>query len=148
MQLEAPAKKQPNEENLIPLINIVFLILIFFLVAATIRPFEARDIKLASSQKHEKGLKVQFALMINKEGTLTFKGKTISMADLKTLGSDGEADDKSAQNQNSKTPTTTTTKILTLIADKELPAEKLLTIVAKLEATNFTAIKLVTEETK
>ncbi len=39
MKLQAPAPRStPSDDNLIPMINVVFLLLIFFMVAGTIRP--------------------------------------------------------------------------------------------------------------
>ena len=39
MKLQAPTSRStPSDDNLIPMINVVFLLLIFFMVAGTIRP--------------------------------------------------------------------------------------------------------------
>jgi len=44
MRLQQPQKK-PREENLVPLINFVFLMLVFFLVAGSLREFQSRGVK-------------------------------------------------------------------------------------------------------
>jgi len=48
MRLTTPEKRN-SDDSLIPLINIVFLILIFFLIASAIQPFSDREIKLAEA---------------------------------------------------------------------------------------------------
>ena len=50
MRLKQRTPGRGPEENLIPLINIVFLILIFFLVASTLRSFDPSGLDLTSAQ--------------------------------------------------------------------------------------------------
>jgi len=69
--------KQGREENLVPLINIVFLILIFFLVASTIRPFSDREITLAESHATAGAGALQRAILMRKDGTLVVSGREV-----------------------------------------------------------------------
>lgn len=46
MRLRERRNRDAHQENLIPLINIVFLILIFFLVASTLRSFDPQGLDL------------------------------------------------------------------------------------------------------
>ena len=123
--------KDSDDTNLIPLINIVFLILIFFLIATVIRPFTAKDIKLATTSSEEGLHRLTHHLVIDKQGQLTGKGKPLALSDLPTAFQIDENKDHT----------------LNIIADKDLPAEKLLEIVEEIQKLKFKKIKLVTEKT-
>lgn len=125
-------KKKHNEENLIPLINIVFLILIFFLITTVIRPFSAKDIELAKAVKNDKLNKVVHSLVIDKNGALTSNGGTIT---LDVLPSVFQAEGETVQTVN-------------IIADKALAADKLLEIVSQLGDLKLKNIKLIIEISK
>ncbi len=124
-------KKQSDDSNLIPLINIVFLILIFFLIATVIRPFTAKDIKLSKSMNQESLHKLAHTLVIDKTGALFVKGKAISKHNLSTAF---------LKQDNSEAH-----KTLTIVADQTLPADKLLEIVQDIRKYEFEKVKLVTE---
>ena len=68
--------KKPREENVVTLINIVFLMLIFFLIAGTLRQFETKDIKLAQIEDEEKQNAKSVQMRITADGTI-FIGETI-----------------------------------------------------------------------
>ena len=42
----ATREKRPVRENVVPLINVVFLLLIFFMLTATLRPPESIEVEL------------------------------------------------------------------------------------------------------
>ena len=123
--------KQSDDSHLIPLINIVFLILIFFLIATVIRPFTAKDIRLSKSISQESLHKLAHTLVIDKTGALFVKGKSISKQDLSTAF---------LAPQNS-----TEHRTLTIIADQTLSADKLLEAVQDVQKYEFDQVKLVTE---
>ncbi|MBO6550940.1 MAG: biopolymer transporter ExbD [Rhizobiales bacterium] len=125
-------KKKHSEENLIPLINIVFLILIFFLITTVIRPFSAKDIELAKAVENDKLNKVVHSLVIDKNGALTANGGTIT---LDVLPSVFQAEGEAVQTVN-------------IIADKALAADKLLEIVSQLGDLKLKNIKLIIEISK
>ena len=125
-------KKKHSEENLIPLINIVFLILIFFLITTVIRPFSAKDIELAKAVKNDKLNKVVHSLVIDKNGALTANGSVIT---LDVLPSVFQAEGEAVQTVN-------------IIADKALTADKLLEIVSQLGDLKLKNIKLIIEISK
>lgn len=131
MKLEFEKKKH-DEENLIPLINIVFLILIFFLITTVIRPFSAKDIELAKAVKNEKLHKITHSLVINKKGELKANGETVTMEALPILFK-REGGAKITVN---------------IIADKALGADKLLEIVSSLGDLKLNNIKLIIEIAK
>ncbi len=125
-------KKKANEENLIPLINIVFLILIFFLITTVIRPFSAKDIELAKAVKNEKLNKVVHSLVIDKNGGLRVNGEAITVEGLSSAFVK-EGGEKQTVN---------------IIADKELAADKLLETVGQLKSLKLEHIKLIVEISK
>lgn len=71
-----------REPDLTSLINIVFLILIFFIVAGTLRPFSARDIELVKITKEAVATAVPSRLIIHKDGNIRFDGKDIATREL------------------------------------------------------------------
>ncbi|MGH1405815.1 MAG: ExbD/TolR family protein [Rhodomicrobiaceae bacterium] len=125
-------KKKNNEENLIPLINIVFLILIFFLITTVIRPFSAKDIDLAKAVKNDKLSKITHSLVIDKNGSLIANGE---FATIETLSDFFAPEGQSTQTVN-------------IIADKELVADKLLEIVGQLGNLKLKNVKLIIEISK
>jgi biopolymer transport protein ExbD len=122
-------KKKQSEENLIPLINIVFLILIFFLITTVIRPFSAKDIDLARAAKNDKLSKITHSLVIDKNGSLIANGEFTTV---ETLADFFVAEGEPPQTVN-------------IIADKELVADKLLEIVDRLGNLKLNNIKLIIE---
>lgn len=67
-------KKKKNEINLIPMINIVFLLLIFFMITGTISPKINPDVYLPYSEfSKKKDLKQEYLnIDINKFGIVFF----------------------------------------------------------------------------
>ena len=126
-------KKEKDQENLIPLINIVFLILIFFLIATVIRPFSAKDLTLAKAVEDETFHKLPNTLVINKDGQLMVQGKPIVIETL------SEAFGLTDYEGPAKT--------LNIIADQALPADQLLGIISKVDHKKLGNIKLVIEKT-
>lgn len=122
-------KKKQSEENLIPLINIVFLILIFFLITTVIRPFSAKDIDLAKAAKNDKLSKITHSLVIDKNGSLIANGEFTT---IETLADFFVSEVELPQTVN-------------IIADKELVADKLLEIVGRLGNLKLKNIKLIIE---
>lgn len=81
-----PAKRSAQgsrrEPDLTSLINIVFLILIFFIVAGTLRPFSARDIELVKVAKDAANTAMPSRLIIRQDGSIRLGGKDVSPLEL------------------------------------------------------------------
>ena len=75
-------EKIPFKLDLIPMINIVFLLLIFFMLTATTPTKEGREVDLPKARTAEKSNKQYFALTIDKVGNLQLDGNEVT---LKTL---------------------------------------------------------------
>lgn len=134
MKFEQAKIKEQDDSNMISLINIVFLILIFFLIASIIRPFTARDIVLAKSGSEDHFKRLTHTLIIDKHGGLTLNGEKRVIEDF-----DGTL-------LEAPTGETMSGKTLNVIADQDLEAGTLLTLLNKLQPYKFETIKLVTEK--
>lgn len=66
-----------SEANLIPLINIVFLILIFFLVASTLRSFDPAGLDLSEAQAEAGADQGPNVLLAYADGRLALAGQPI-----------------------------------------------------------------------
>lgn len=72
----------------IALINVVFLMLIFFLIAGTIAPPLASDLELVNTEGLE-GREPPDALVLHADGRLSFRGSPITPEDYMARNSDG-----------------------------------------------------------
>jgi biopolymer transport protein ExbD len=75
-------EKIPFKLDLIPMINIVFLLLIFFMLTATTPTKEGREVDLPKARTAEKSNKQYFTVTIDKVGALQLDGNKVT---LKTL---------------------------------------------------------------
>lgn len=77
MKLNIPKPKKPTE-NLVPLINVVFLILIFFLAASVIRPFSDKDIVLAKTEQKTTSPNLKRLIFVGPDGPMLQQGTVAS----------------------------------------------------------------------
>ena len=78
-----PQKKSaPNDDNLIPLINIVFLLLVFFMVAGQIRAMPNAELTLPSSNLEQQPDATRVLLELNQHNEIRLNGNLIAAADL------------------------------------------------------------------
>ena len=75
-------EKIPFKLDLIPMINIVFLLLIFFMLTATTPTKEGSEVDLPKARTAEKSNKQYFTVTIDKVGALQLDGNEVT---LKTL---------------------------------------------------------------
>ncbi len=126
-------KKQPAE-NMIPLINIVFLILIFFLVASVVRPFSDREIRLAeSAETKSPGAGTRMAVL-RQDGTIFIGGSEVSKTELQSQFSDWVKEDPG--------------RGVTLVADRDMDATALISIVTSANAAGVRDVKLLTRKAR
>lgn len=121
-----PAKRRAPEPT-IALINVVFLMLVFFLIAGTIAPPMDGEVQLVLTKELE-GQAPPNALVLHEDGRVSYRGETIDpelfdFADLST----GK------------------TKSLRLIPDRNLAASDLLKISGQFQARGAEKIVVVTE---
>lgn len=82
-------RRSRREPDLTSLINIIFLILIFFVVAGSLRPFSARDIELTKVARESAAAVVPSRLIIHRDGRIRYGGQDVSVAGLSGLVRDG-----------------------------------------------------------
>ena len=109
-----------NEDNLLPLVNIIFLLLIFFMLAGVIvKQKELHNVNLASATIEEYIEKDKNTLFINADGSLTLNDESLSKSRLKEklillktdnilIAADGSLDSSSLN------------KILLILSDSEI----------------------------
>jgi biopolymer transport protein ExbD len=74
--------KDHSDNNLIPMINVVFLLLIFFMLAGTIRASDPIKLKPLESTHIQSQLTTPAILFMSDDGSMFFAGKAITLARL------------------------------------------------------------------
>lgn len=134
MKLKPPRAKPQADENLVPLINIVFLILIFFLVASTIQPLSRRDVTFPETVEASAAGAKQRVLVLTRSGTRLVGGTALDDDALARQFADWAMD-------RAGTP-------LTVIADAELDASILVDTVTALKAAGVGDVELLTRRVR
>ncbi|MEO0328259.1 MAG: biopolymer transporter ExbD [Pseudomonadota bacterium] len=121
--------KKPNDGT-VALINIVFLMLIFFLIAGTIVPPIDKQINPISSQI-EGNAELENSLSIRQDGTTYFLQEPTSPTEfMATRLQDEQEEDKTVR----------------VLADQELAATTLVEVVNELKAAGASSVLIVTEK--
>ena len=120
-------KIQSEREPTIALINIVFLMLVFFMIAGTLAPPLNREIRLVRTADLE-GVAPPDTLVIHKDGRLSFRGEDVSdaAAYISALPEEARA-------------------VLRVVPDRDLPARDLVKIGNALRAAGAERVILVSE---
>ncbi|MEL0436829.1 ExbD/TolR family protein [Phycobacter sp. K97] len=120
-------KIQSEREPTIALINIVFLMLVFFMIAGTLAPPLDREIRLVRTADLE-GVAPPDTLMIHKDGRLSFRGEEVSdaAAYISALPEEARA-------------------ALRVVPDRDLPARDLVKLGNALRAAGAERVILVSE---
>jgi len=124
----APLPLRRRPEPMIALINIVFLMLVFFLVAAAIAPPLDRSVRLVQADDIE-GRAPPDAAVIRADGTMVYRGAEIT-SEAYLAARLSEASGAVA---------------LRLVPDRDLPAARLVTIAAELRRGGAEETWIVTE---
>ncbi len=124
----APAPIRHRSEPMIALINIVFLMLVFFLVAAAIAPPLDGGLELAEADSIE-GRAPPDAAVIRADGTMIYRGAEIT----------------SEAYLAARLSVQTGTVAMRLVPDRNLPAAQLVGIAAELRHVGAEEIWIVTE---
>ncbi|WP_068087809.1 ExbD/TolR family protein [Polycladidibacter stylochi] len=125
MRLSVPKKKQ-SLENTIPLINIVFLMLIFFIFAGTIDRDDAKSVRVPEKSEKTEQISASGALVVAQDGSLQMNETAIELEQInKELYSKEEP--------------------LVVVASKDMQAINLLKIINELKKSGITEILLLTK---
>jgi len=140
LRLRRVTKKRDTDDRLIPLINVVFLMLIFFLLAGSIRPPDPFDITLPSSQSEHLRPGESLVLMVGADGQVAIDGVTLedNRADVLSdaLTAQWRAGESSAGPQLRK---------IEIRADQLLPVAKLRLILAAVTGAGADEVSLITQ---
>lgn len=123
-----------NEDNLIPLINIVFLMLIFFMVAGQIQSRDGLAIDPPFADNKPVSDTETRTLAIMADGQMVIDGKTLAPSELKTY----------LASLNKPAATNAEPPVLMIKADRLLPAAKLHATLVDVREAGFTTIRLLT----
>ncbi|MCW2307686.1 ExbD/TolR family protein [Rhodobium gokarnense] len=115
MKIARPQRRTPPD-NTVPLINIVFLMLIFFLFAGTVSRDDAAGIDPPQSIAEDERIRSTGALVVNEEGIVTRNGEPVALESL----------DANALVDNAEGGR------LMIAADGRLPADRLKQMLARL----------------
>ncbi|RFC63326.1 biopolymer transporter ExbD [Fulvimarina endophytica] len=140
------AEKRKAQDPTIALINVVFLMLIFFLLAGTIAPGADPEIRLISTRDAEGAPPPAEPVGITAEGELRYGGAAIEMdaliAELSTTRSAPEAQVPPAGEARETGETegeAATGAPLSVTADRDLPARDLIAILRQLREAGYAA---------
>ena len=124
MKFGKQRRRSGQNENFVPMINIIFLLLIFFMISAQILPEQPFELTLPKSESK----------------TSVFERDTLFIADDETLYYNG------AYNVSAWTELTkrSAKAPLSLKADISLPASELANLIARLRIIGITQVHLVT----
>ncbi|MFN3546285.1 MAG: ExbD/TolR family protein [Mesorhizobium sp.] len=131
MRLARPPKRSPQEST-ITLINVVFLMLIFFLIAGTLTPPLDKDVTLISTLESEQA-EPPDALFVTADGVM------------RTRGAEATAEAYVAALRQAALLLPEDPVTVKIAADRDLPAERLIGIVGELRDAGATRITVVTE---
>lgn len=116
---------RPRAESTIALINVVFLMLIFFLVAGQIAAPLDRDVQLIAADKDMAPVPDD-ALILHADGRITWRGAPADAASFAAAHPEGA---------------------LRLLPDRDVPARDLIALALELRAAGSQEVRLVTEQT-
>ena len=120
--------KPKNDDNLLPLVNIIFLLLIFFMIAGVVqKQKELYEVELGTAVIENYIDSDDKTIFIRKDGTIVFDGKEISDNELKTYLKEIEEKEK-----------------LVIAADGKITSERLNKILLILTRENIERIVLLT----
>lgn len=83
MRLQRPRRRRDDEASILPLINVVFLLLIFFLVAARLTLPDPFGIQPPSSTSEGPPEGREHEVLVAADGRLAFDGETVDEAGLR-----------------------------------------------------------------
>lgn len=119
--------RRASAENTIPLINIVFLMLIFFLVAGTLAAPLDKELTLVSTAEIETTAPAD-ALVVHADGRLTWRGAAVASPEAFVAEQPDAARAR-----------------MRVIPDRDLPAETLVGIGRAMQAAGAERVVIVTE---
>ncbi len=131
IQLDRSEKTIAREPDLTGLINIIFLILIFFIVAGTLRPFSARDIALPKVERGAAAKAIPSRLVIDRTGAIWWGRRDVDLEQIaqRIAGTEMPNDGRP----------------LTIVADGRIPGSRILQVARRLRRAGVEKIAVMVE---
>lgn len=130
MQFERP-KKSNQEVSLIPLINVIFLLLIFFMVAGTVEGIDIFEVDLPKSSEARAKPPIPSIVYLSEDGRIAVNNDIVKQENLKTIISTLFIDNPSQK--------------ITVKSDGKVPMNKLVHIMNIIEESGGIEVSLVTQ---
>ena len=150
---KASQHRRVMPENTIPLINIVFLMLIFFLIAGTVAPPVSSSLTPPDAEDLPSMPPAGNAVEILADGTLIHHGVEMTLEEIVaqfpapvatiTTGEGSDAPEVAAADADANA-NAEAAGVLHILADKQLPAETLMPVLQAFRAAGHKTIRLVT----
>ncbi len=77
MKFEGAPRHRRHAINMVPLINVVFLLLIFFVLTSTFRTIDPVDQQLPEADSGEAGITTETVLTVAADGSITVDGEAV-----------------------------------------------------------------------
>ena len=119
MKLLAVKSRSASDDNMIPLINIVFLLLIFFMIAGKISSSEAVHVEPPLSSRDTPLVEKPLIVLVDANGEISIGGESIGLDELQQLFQTLPKEDKAD---------------ISVKADKDLSVKDLQSVLHKLQA--------------
>ncbi len=126
------SKKPVRPISLIPLINVVFLLLIFFLVAGTVEKVEVIDVELPEAVSGEVLEEGSIQILMGQYNEIIINDEPITLIDGQT----------SLQPKLKNSPN----RVITIKADARMPAPRMIELLDRVKAAGGKQISLTTQE--
>lgn len=133
IEFEDPPQRRPYE-SVVPLINVVFLLLIFFLLAGTLQPTDDVDVDLPAGEVDDKRASEDLVLYVESDG-FVYLGDRVMGADLAAYALRGFLDEQGIYDVSIK-------------ADQDAPAHELIKLMEGLRNVGVREVNLVTEQSE
>ena len=129
MRVIMERKQRRHRENIVPMINVVFLLLIFFLLAGTISPRPPFDFNPVTTELRPPSDMPADGLYVSATGTLYFRGQYVGLADLPSAA---------------RPSATSSNQTIDVFVDRELTGVALFPVMEALSKAGFAKVRLVT----
>lgn len=130
MRFDEPPARRLSDEGVVPLINVVFLLLIFFLIAGTMTPPSPLELDPVATQESPAARSPSATLFVSPDGRVAYRGEEVAAGELSGIV-------RADEDRDPELP-------LSVMLDKGLPAAELSRILDELAAGGVTQLRLIT----
>ncbi|MEL6374718.1 MAG: biopolymer transporter ExbD [Pseudomonadota bacterium] len=135
MRISESSQRPRRQADLIALINVVFLMLIFFLVTSTLRQFTLGDVQLVQVGEGVAGPRGPRTVLLQQDGQLVWRG-------------DRRALEAMVERLKAARAAGTLDATLAIVADRRASAPALMALVGALNEAGFRNLTLITQRAK